>query len=73
VKEVLMDQGLWQQGVRFGFNFNKDETRYWISIHPGHSGLTHQQVLNRLLGRAHENHSGCSTDLNTIHVVHGAS
>jgi hypothetical protein len=26
VKEVLVDQGLEQQGVRFGFNLNKDKT-----------------------------------------------
>jgi Clp amino terminal domain, pathogenicity island component len=52
VKEVLVDSGLWQQGVRFGFNFNQDKTRYWVSIHPGDSGLTHRQVLDRLLGRA---------------------
>jgi hypothetical protein len=52
VKEILVDQGLWQQGVRFGFNLNKEKTRYWVSIHPGDSGLTHQQVLDRLLGRA---------------------
>jgi ATP-dependent Clp protease ATP-binding subunit ClpA len=51
VGEVLMDQGLWQQGVRFGFNLNEERTRYWVSIHPGDSGLTHRQVLDRLLGR----------------------
>jgi hypothetical protein len=44
-------RGPGQQGVRFGFNFNKDKTRYWVTIHPGDSGLTHQQVLDRLLGR----------------------
>jgi ATP-dependent Clp protease ATP-binding subunit ClpA len=52
VKVVLVDQGLWQQGVRFGMNFNQDKTRFWVSIHPGESGLTCQQVLDRLLGRA---------------------
>jgi ATP-dependent Clp protease ATP-binding subunit ClpA len=52
VKEVLVDQGLWQQGVRFGFNSNKEKTSYWVTIHPGDSGLTHQQVLDRLLDRA---------------------
>jgi hypothetical protein len=52
VKEVLVDQGLWQQGVRFGFNLNKEKTSYWVNIHPGDSGLTHRQVLDRLLGRA---------------------
>jgi hypothetical protein len=52
VKEVIVDQGLWQQGVRFGFNFNEERTSYWVIIHPGDSGLTHRQVLDRLLGRA---------------------
>jgi hypothetical protein len=36
----------------FGMNFNEDKTRFWVSIHPGQSGLTHQQVLERLLGGA---------------------
>ena len=48
----MVDEGLWQQGVRFGLNLNEDKTRYWVIIHPGESGLTHQQVLDRLLGRA---------------------
>lgn len=51
VKVILMDEGLWRQGVRFGMNLNKDETRFWASIHPGDSGLTSQEVLDRLLGR----------------------
>jgi hypothetical protein len=49
---VIVEGGLWQQGVRFGFNFTQDRTRYWVIIHPGDSGLTHQQVLDRLLGAA---------------------
>ena len=52
VKVVLVDGGLERQGVRFGFNFNEDKTRFWVIIHPGESELTHQQVLDRLLGRA---------------------
>jgi hypothetical protein len=48
---VLCRQGLWQQGVGFGFNSNPDRTRYWVVIHPGHSGLTARQILDRLLGR----------------------
>jgi Clp amino terminal domain, pathogenicity island component len=52
VKDVLLDEGLWQQGVRFGFNLNQEKTRYWVIIHPGDSGLSHRQVLDRLLGRA---------------------
>jgi ATP-dependent Clp protease ATP-binding subunit ClpA len=52
VRVVLVDEGLWQQGVRFGFNFTEDQTRYWVIIHPGESGFTSQEVLDRLLGRA---------------------
>ncbi len=52
VKVVLVDEGLWQQGVRFGMNVSEDKTRFWVSIHPGESGLTHQQVLDRFLGSA---------------------
>ena len=52
VKVVLSDEGLWQRGVRFGMNFNTEKTRFWVSIHPGDSGLTHQEVLDRLLGHA---------------------
>jgi hypothetical protein len=50
LKVVLSGEGLWQRGVWFGMNFNEDKTRFWVSIHPGESGLTHQQVLDRLLG-----------------------
>jgi hypothetical protein len=28
VRVVLVDEGLWQQGVRFGFNFTEDKTSY---------------------------------------------
>jgi ATP-dependent Clp protease ATP-binding subunit ClpA len=52
LKVVLSDEGLWQQGVRFGMNFNQDKTSFWVIIHPGESSLTHQQVLDRLLGDA---------------------
>jgi hypothetical protein len=57
MKVVLVEEGLEQQGVRFGFNLfgfnlNEDKTRYWVMIHPGGSGLTHRQVLDRLLDRA---------------------
>jgi hypothetical protein len=49
--EVLCRQGLWDQGVRFGMNFNQERTRFWVLVHPGRSGLTAQQVLDRFLGR----------------------
>jgi ATP-dependent Clp protease ATP-binding subunit ClpA len=51
LKEVLWDQELWQQGVRFGYGAHDQET-IQVIIHPGDSGLTHQEILDRLLGRA---------------------
>ena len=50
--KALIEWNLWQQGVRLGMNVNGDKTRFWVSIHPGESGLTHHQVLDRLLGSA---------------------
>jgi hypothetical protein len=49
--KVLCREGLWRQGVGYGVNFNQERTRFWVFIHPGHSGLTARQVLDRLLGR----------------------
>jgi hypothetical protein len=49
--KVLCRGGLWRQGVGYGVGFNQDRTRYFVMIHPGHSGLTARQVLDRLLGR----------------------
>jgi ATP-dependent Clp protease ATP-binding subunit ClpA len=51
LKEVLWDQQLWQQGVRFGYGAHGQET-IKVIIHPGDSGLSHQEILDRLLGRA---------------------
>ena len=48
--DVLCRQGLWRQGAGFGGNVDPDGTRF-VMIHPGHSGLTARQILNRLLGR----------------------
>jgi hypothetical protein len=48
--EVLCRQGLWRQGVGFGTNVDPQGTRF-VMIHPGRSGLTARQVLDRLLGR----------------------
>jgi hypothetical protein len=48
---VLCGQHLWQQGVGFGENRNLQQTRFWVLIHPGRSGLTARQILDRLLGR----------------------
>ncbi len=49
---VLCREGLWRQGVGYGVNFNQERTKFWVFIHPGHSGLTARQILDRLLGRA---------------------
>jgi hypothetical protein len=49
--EVLCHQGLWQQGVGFGFNYEKDPNRAFVLINPGRSRLTARQILDRLLGR----------------------
>jgi hypothetical protein len=48
--EVLCRQGLWRQGVGFGTNVDQDGKRF-VMIHPGRSGLTARQVLDRFLGR----------------------
>ena len=48
--KVLCRDGLWRQGVGFGINFNQDRTRWFVMIHPGFSGLTARQILDRLLG-----------------------
>lgn len=49
--EVLCRQGLWQQDVGFGFNYEKDPNRAFALINPGRSRLTARQILDRLLGR----------------------
>jgi hypothetical protein len=49
---VLCDQGLWRKGVGFGVNRDPDgPTGWFVMIHPGFSGLTARQILDRLLGR----------------------
>jgi hypothetical protein len=48
---VLCDQGLWRKGVGFGVNRQEDGTGWFVMIHPGFSGLTARQILDRLLGR----------------------
>jgi hypothetical protein len=47
---VLCRQGLWRRGVGFGTNVDPQGNRF-VVIHPGRSGLTARQVLDRLLGR----------------------
>jgi hypothetical protein len=48
--EVHCRQGLWRQGVGFGTNVDPQGRRF-VMIHPGRSGLTARQVLDRFLGR----------------------
>jgi hypothetical protein len=49
--EVLCRQGLWRKGIGFRFNHNEDGIGYLVEIHPGHSGLSARQILDRFLGR----------------------
>jgi hypothetical protein len=51
LKEVLCRQGLWRKGVGFGVNSTQEGTGYFVMIHPGRSGLTARQILDRFLGR----------------------
>jgi hypothetical protein len=37
--------------VGFGVNFDQDKSKWFVMIHPGRSGLTARQVLDRFLGR----------------------
>jgi hypothetical protein len=50
VAEVLVRQHLWEQGVRFGMNFDADKHLYFVLIKPGLSHLSAREILNRLLG-----------------------
>ena len=49
---VLCREGLWRKGVGFGVNADPDGSTGWfVMIHPGFSGLSARQILDRLLGR----------------------
>jgi hypothetical protein len=50
VAKVLLHQHLWDQGVRFGMNFEADKHFYFVLIDPGLSRLTARQIPDRLLG-----------------------
>ena len=50
VAEVLAREHLWDQGVRFGANFDPDKHFYFVLIDPGQSGLSAREILDRLLG-----------------------
>jgi hypothetical protein len=47
---VLCRGGLWRKGVGFGVNFDQERGSWFVMIHPGFSGLTARQILDRLLG-----------------------
>jgi hypothetical protein len=64
--EVLYRQGLWDQGVRFGMNFNTERTRFWVLIHPGRSGLTPQRCSTASLAARDE-----ARPLSTLGITHG--
>ncbi|HSK36516.1 MAG TPA: hypothetical protein VLA80_07255 [Actinomycetota bacterium] len=51
VHQVLVREGLWDQGVRFGANFDRDKDLHFVLIKPGFSQLSARQILDRLLGR----------------------
>jgi hypothetical protein len=46
--KVLIRQGLWDQGVRFGIT-DPYRKRHLVLINPGVSGLTAGQILDRML------------------------
>jgi hypothetical protein len=48
--QVLKREGLWDQGVRFGANYDPDKKLHFVLIKPGFSQLSPRQILNRLLG-----------------------
>jgi hypothetical protein len=52
LNQVLRREGLWDQGVRFGANFDRETGEYFVLIKPGLSRLSARQILNRLLGIA---------------------
>ena len=45
---VLVRQGLWDQGVRFGIT-DQFKSRHFVLINPGLSGLSARQILDRML------------------------
>jgi hypothetical protein len=47
---VLGREGLLDQGVRFGANYDRDKDLHFVLIDPGLSRLSARQILDRLLG-----------------------
>jgi hypothetical protein len=50
VARVLFREGLYDQGVRFGANYDRDKDLHFVLIDPGLSHLSARQILDRLLG-----------------------
>jgi hypothetical protein len=50
VPRVLGREGLFDQGVRFGANYDRDKDLHFVLIDPGLSHLSARQILERLLG-----------------------
>jgi hypothetical protein len=50
VPRVLVRGRLYDQGVRFGANYDPDKDLHFVLIDPGLSQLSARQILNRLLG-----------------------
>jgi hypothetical protein len=48
---VLCGEGLWRKGVGFGAGYDPDRKTEFVMIHPGFSGRTARQILDRFLGR----------------------
>jgi hypothetical protein len=48
---VLCREGLWRKGVGFGANYDQERDGWFVIVHPGFSGLTAREILDRLLGR----------------------
>ena len=50
VPRVLGREGLFDQGVCFGANYDRDKDLHFVLIDPGLSHLSARQILDRLLG-----------------------
>jgi len=50
VHQVIVREKLWDQGVRFGANFDREKDLHFVMIKPGLSQLSARQILDRLLG-----------------------
>ena len=47
---VLIRERLYDQGVRFGDNYDPHKDLHFVLINPGLSHLSARQILDRLLG-----------------------